>query len=110
MFLLRGQKQKFPHWIIACILLFVSSCDSGVKPNYFIGMFRDEGDIDRLSACLSAIPEIDADGNIIIKADSQCLTDLSKRDTSDPNMHVSFTEILNDPEQFLDKIVIFQAL
>lgn len=28
MFVLRGQKQIFPYWIIACILLFVSGCDN----------------------------------------------------------------------------------
>ena len=28
MFVLRGQKQRLPYWIIVCILLFVSGCDN----------------------------------------------------------------------------------
>ena len=92
--------------VIAIIVMF--GCGTDVKPNYFIGMFRDEGDIDRLSECLVETPSVEGD-IITIKADSPCLVDLSKRDTSDPNMDVSFSEILNDPEQYLDKILIFEA-
>lgn len=110
MFALKSHKQHFLYLIIVCILLFVSGCDSGIKPNYFIGIFRDEGDIDRLSTCLQSMPVIDEDGNIIITANSQCLVDLSKRDISDPNMDVLFSEILNDPESYLDKYLTFEAI
>ncbi|MCY4403205.1 MAG: hypothetical protein OXD54_11560 [Candidatus Poribacteria bacterium] len=95
--------------IIATTIAIVG-CDTDVKPNYFIGMFRDSGDIDRLSECLSSIPEVDNEGNIIIKADSQCLIDLSNRDTTDPNMDVSFSEILNDPESYMDRLLTFEAV
>lgn len=95
-----------------CLLpmtMFLISCGTDVQPNYFIGMFRDEGDIDRLSKCLSEMPQVDGD-TITIKSDRQCLVDLSKHDTSDPNMDVTFSEILNDPESFMDKILTFDAI
>ncbi len=94
--------------LILALSVLAIGCGTDVKPNYFIGMFRDEGDIDRLSECLVETPSVEGD-IITIKADSPCLVDLSKRDTSDPNMDVSFSEILNDPEQYLDKILIFEA-
>ena len=93
--------------IIATIVML--GCGTDVKPNYFIGMFRDEGDIDRLSECLVETPSVEGD-IITIKADSPCLVDLSKRDTSDPNMDVAFSEILNDPETYMDKILTFDAV
>lgn len=95
-----------------CLLpmtMFLISCGTDVQPNYFIGMFRDEGDIDRLSKCLSEMPQVDGD-TITIKSDRQCLVDLSKHDTSDPNMDVTFSEILNDPESFMDKLLTFDAI
>lgn len=100
----------FKRMFLLLVIVSIIGCGTDVKPNYFIGMFRDEGDIDRLSTCLSTIPEIDNEGNIIITVNSKCLTDLSKRDTSDPNIEVVFSEILNDPEQYLDKIVTFEAV
>ncbi len=108
--LLRQCRCKHVNLIIACILLFVSGCDSGVKPNYFIGMFRDSSDIDRLSGCLESMPVVDDQGNITITANSQCLVDLSTRDTSNPNMDVLFSEILNDPETYMDKLLTFEAV
>ena len=69
-------------------------------------MFRDEGDIDRLSECLVETSSVEGDV-ITIMADSPCLVELSQRDTSDPNADVSFTEILNNPVAYLDKIVTF---
>ena len=35
---------------------------------------------------------------------------ISKRDTSDPNVTLSFTEILNDPEMYIDKVLTFEAV
>ena len=35
---------------------------------------------------------------------------VSKRDTSDPNVALSFTEILNDPETYIDKVLTFEAV
>ena len=35
---------------------------------------------------------------------------LSKRDTSDPNVVLSFTEILDDPETYMDKVLTFEAV
>lgn len=100
----------FKHFALCLMLVCFLGCGTDVKPNYFIGMFRDEGDIDRLASCLSAIPETDDEGNIIIKANSQCLIDLSSRDTSDPNMDMSFSEILNDPETYMDRLLTFEAV
>ena len=88
----------------------MTSCGTDVKPNYFIGMFRNSSDIDRLSTCLNSMPVVDDQDNITITANSQCLVDLSKRDTSDPNMDVSYTEILNDPEAYMDRILTFEAV
>ena len=95
--------------ILSLAILILIGCGTDVKPNYFICMFRDEGDIDRLSECLSEVPQVD-ETTITIKSDKQCLIDLSKIDTSDPNADASFTEILNDPESYLDKILTFEAV
>ena len=35
---------------------------------------------------------------------------VSKRNTSDPNVALSFTEILNDPETYIDKVLTFGAV
>jgi len=35
---------------------------------------------------------------------------VSKRDTSDPNVTLPFTEILNDPEMYIDKVLTFEAV
>ncbi len=35
---------------------------------------------------------------------------LSKRDTSDPNVTLSFTEILDAPETYIDKVLTFEAV
>lgn len=35
---------------------------------------------------------------------------VSKRNTSDPNVALSFTEILNDPETYIDKVLTFEAV
>ncbi len=35
---------------------------------------------------------------------------VSKRDTSDPNVSLSFTEVLNDPETCIDKVLTFEAV
>ena len=95
--------------ILSLTILILIGCGTDVSPNYFIGMFRDDGDIDRLSECLSEVPEVD-DTTITIKSDKQCLIDLSNSDTSDPNVDASFTEILNDPETYMDRILNFEAI
>ena len=38
------------------------------------------------------------------------MTGVSKRDTSDPNVTLSFTEVLNNPETYIDKILTFEAV
>ena len=91
------------------ITVFISGCGTDVKPNYFIDMFEDKDDIDRLSECLAETPE-DAGDTITVTADKQCLIDLSKRDTTDPNMDVTFSEILQNPERYLGKLVTFEAV
>ena len=35
---------------------------------------------------------------------------VSKRGTSDPNVALSFTEVLNDPETYIDKVLTFEAV
>ena len=35
---------------------------------------------------------------------------VSKRDTSDPNVTLSFTEVLNNPETYIDKVLTFEAV
>ena len=35
---------------------------------------------------------------------------VSKGDTSDPNVALSFTEVLNDPETYIDKVLTFEAV
>lgn len=35
---------------------------------------------------------------------------VSKRDTSDPNVTLSFAEVLNDPEIYIDKVLTFEAV
>lgn len=38
------------------------------------------------------------------------MTGVSKRDTSDPNVTLSFTEVLNNPETYIDKVLTFEAV
>ena len=93
---------------LAIVVLGIIGCGTDAKPTYFMNLFRDDGEINRLSECLVESPQVD-DTTITIKSDKQCLVDLSNRDTSDPNIEASFTEILNDPVAYLDKIVTFTA-
>ena len=93
--------------ILIAITFF--GCGTDVKPTYFTNMFRDEGDIDRLSKCLAETPE-DTGDTITVKADKQCLIDLSNRDTTDPNVDATFSEILQNPEAYLGKLVEFEAV
>ncbi len=90
-------------------LLFVG-CGTDAKPNYFINMFKDSSDIDSLSECLTSFPEIDEDGNIIIKASSECLTTLSNRKLIIADTPAIFGEILKDPESYMDKLLVFEAV
>ena len=105
-------KQAISIFTLATLLILAGSvfvgCGTDAKPTYFISMFRDEGDINRLSECLTEPPQVD-DKTVVIKSDKQCLVDLSNTETSDPNIEASFTEILNDPIIYLDKIVTFTA-
>lgn len=94
--------------VLIILSLFLFGCGTDVKPNYFLGMFRDDNDIDRLSECLTEMPQVDGD-TLIIKSDIPCLTDISNRDTSDPNVDVTFSKILDNPEFYMDKIVNFVA-
>lgn len=54
------------------------------------------------------MPQVDGD-TLTIKSDIPCLTDISNRDTSDPNVDVTFSKILDNPEFYMDKIVNFVA-
>ena len=51
--------------------VFISACGTDVKPNYFIDMFEDKDDIDRLSECLAETHE-DTGDTIIVTANKQC--------------------------------------
>ena len=55
------------------------------------------------------MPVEDAD-TITVKADKQCLIDLSGRDTSDPNIHPTFAQIIGNPELYMDKLLTFEAV
>ena len=92
-----------------CAMMVLIGCGTDVKPTYFTNMFRDESDIDRLSECLAKTPQDEGD-TITVTADKQCLVDLSKRDTTDLNVDATFSEILQNPEGYLGKIVEFEAV
>ena len=97
-------------WIPTGILLFILiGCGTDVKPTYFTNMLKDESDIDRLSECLAETPQTDGE-YITIKASKPCLVDLSKRDTTDPNVDATFSEILQNPEKYIDQMVTFEAI
>lgn len=95
--------------VIALSFMVLIGCDTNVKPTYFSNLLRDPADIDRLSSCLSGIPIVDENGIITISADVQCLDDLSNRDDSDPNLSVGFSKILDNPEQYMDRLLTFEA-
>ena len=94
--------------VLTILSLFLFGCGTDIKPTYFYDMFRDDNDIDRLSDCLIEIPQVDGD-TLTIKTNVPCLSDLSNRDTSDPNIHASFSDILDDPVFYLNNIVSFEA-
>ena len=94
--------------ILTILSLILVGCGTDVKPTYFLDMLRDDNDIDRLSECLLELPQVN-ENTLTIKTDISCLTDLSNRDTSDPYIDASFSEILDDPEFYLNKIVSFEA-
>ena len=94
---------------IACLIFTLFGCGTDARPGYFIDMFRDAEDIDRLSECLSEMPVEDAD-TITVKADKQCLIDLSLRNTSDPNVDATFAQIIGNPEHYMDRLLTFEAV
>ena len=100
---------KFKLIVIFAIFTILFGCGTDARPGYFIDMFRDSEDIDRLSECLSEMPVEETD-TITVKADKQCLIDLSLRDTSDPNVSPTFTQIIGNPELYMDKLLTFDAV
>ena len=99
---------KFKLIVIFAIFAFLG-CGTDTRPGYFIDMFRDAEDIDRLSECLSEMPVEDTD-TITVKADKQCLIDLSLRNTSDPNVDATFAQIIGNPEHYMDRLLTFEAV
>ena len=100
------RKSFFSVFLLTCLISV--GCGTDVKPTYFTNMLKDESDIDRLSECLVETPQTEGD-IITIKASKPCLVDLSKRDTSDPNVDATFSEILQNPENYLGKLITFEA-
>lgn len=94
--------------VLTILSLFSFGCDTDVKPTYFYDIFKDDNDINRLSDCLIEMPQVDGD-TLTIKTDIPCLSDLSNRDTSDQFIDTSFSEILDDPVSYMNKIVSFEA-
>ena len=97
-------------WSCLCLLILtVVGCGTDVKPTTFVGILRDPGDVDELSACLSEEPAID-DKTVAITLNKQCLVDFSNRDQTDPTLAPSFAEIVANPEAYMDRLLTFEAV
>ena len=95
---------------IPILLIFASiGCGTDVKPTSFIDIVRDPSDIDTLSGCLSDEPTID-DKQITLTLEKQCLIDFSKQDQIDPSLTPSFAQIVANPEIYMDRLLIFEAV
>jgi len=91
--------------ILICAITTMLGCDTDIKPSAFIDMLNDPSDIDDLAFCLSDDPETDGD-NIVIRADKQCLVDLSNNRTSDD---LTIEMISRMPTSYMDRQLTFSA-
>ena len=95
--------------LLLLTLCFLTGCGTDVKPSALIGIVRDPGDIDELSACLSDDPQI-GDEQVVLTLDKQCLVDFSNLDGDHPKVEPTFDDILKNPEAYLDRLVTFEAV
>lgn len=97
--------------VICATLLFVS-CGTDTKPSYFTNIVRSDADIDALAGCLTETPEVDGD-TLIVKSNIPCLTELSNGDTVDPSKldePVTVSDILVDPEYYMDRLITVDGI
>ena len=91
------------------LTLLAVGCGTDVKPTAFVDILRDPNDADELSVCLSEAPTIN-DETVAITLDKQCLVDFSNQDQTDPTLSPSFSEIVANPEIYMDKLLTFEAV
>ena len=95
--------------LVLLALCFLTGCGTDVKPSALIGIVRDPGDIDELSACLAEDPRI-GDEQVVVTLDKQCLVNFSNLDGDHPKTQPLLDDILKSPEAYLDRLVTFEAV
>ena len=91
--------------ICVCAIITALGCDTDIKPSAFIDMVNDPSDIDAVASCLSDEPAIDGD-DIVLRADTQCLVDLSNNRTPD---ELTIETISRMPASYMDRQLTFSA-
>lgn len=91
------------------LLTVLTGCGTDVKPSYFLRMLKDPSDADRLIRCSEGRPIVNEDGTIVLTVNQQCLVDFTNRETIEKLPETAFQQILENPEEYLDKLVMFRA-
>ena len=91
-------------FLLVCAAMILVSCGTDTKPSYFTNIVRSDADIDALAGCLIETPQVDGD-TVIVKSSIPCLTELSNGGTVDPNEILSVSDILRDPEAYMDRLI-----
>lgn len=89
--------------------MILASCGTDTKPSFFTDIIRSDTDIDALAGCLIETPEVDGD-TITVKSSIPCLSELSNGGTVDPNEILSVSDILRDPEVYMDRLITVEGV
>ena len=99
-------------FLFVCAAVILAGCGTDTKPSYFTNIIRSDADIDALAECLVETPEVDGD-TVIVKSNIPCLTKLSNSDLVDlvdPNEILSVSDILVDPEYYMDSLITVDGI
>ena len=104
---------KIPVFFLCVFVVSVifAGCGTDAKPSYFTNMLKEPSEVDRLSECLAAQPQINGD-TLTIESNIPCLVELSKRDVvglGEQPIDTDLANILKDPEAYLGKVLMFEA-
>ena len=90
--------------LAVCAAVILVGCGTDTKPSYFTNIIRSDADVDALAECLIETPEVDGD-TVIVKSSIPCLSKLSNGGTVDPNEILSVSDILRNPESYMDRLI-----
>ena len=95
--------------LAVCAAVILVGCGTDTKPSYFTNIIRSDADVDALVECLIETPEVDGD-TVIVKSSIPCLSKLSNDGTVDPNEILSVSDILRNPESYMDRLITVDGI